>query len=318
MLGGEKKTLKTYVAVVFMLALASGRKAFDHFEVPRAVPVMVYVGEGGRIPYTERLERVAKAMGVKLEDVPLFTSFDTAPVMSEKFQTSLRRDLEETGAEATFLDPLYSFHGSDADARNLHDEGQLLNSISQPCSDAGSSLTVVNHFNKTGNGRGLDRLTMAGGAEWCDSWWLLSHREIPNVAAGEFQLLLEVGSRRWGGMEYDLDFKVGKFDVDRGEFVGDMSWDIRPHDAASSGGDLRGAVLSVVGAQPFEYTKEELAKRVGGRLTEARRMVNFLDEIKALESRLVERHRTDGRRYKAWVFGPTSEPGRDRTADDAL
>jgi AAA domain len=96
-IGGEKKSLKSYVATFVNLAMASGEKLFGHFEVDESGPVIAYVGEGGRVPYTRRLER-----------------------------------------------------------------GELLASLSTPIVQAGASLLVVDHFNKTGAGRGLDRITQAG------------------------------------------------------------------------------------------------------------------------------------------------------------
>ncbi len=66
------------MATFVNLAMASGEKLFGHFEVDESGPVIAYVGEGGRVPYTRRLERVAAAMGVKLADIPLFPRFDIA------------------------------------------------------------------------------------------------------------------------------------------------------------------------------------------------------------------------------------------------
>jgi hypothetical protein len=45
-----------------------------HFEVPAPVPVLMMCGEGGRIPYTRRLLRIADAYGVNLADLPLFST----------------------------------------------------------------------------------------------------------------------------------------------------------------------------------------------------------------------------------------------------
>jgi transcription initiation factor IIE alpha subunit len=87
---------------------------------------------------------------------------------------------------------------------------------------------------------------------------------------------------------------------------------MRPYSAGGSG-DLRGRILEVIEKEPFQMTKEEIAKRVGGRLQEARKMIDILDENQAINPRLVVRTRTDGRSMKVWVFGPSSAPGRTGT-----
>lgn len=164
------KTLKSYLAGFVQVGLAAGIPIFGHFRPDTSRPVLGYVGEGGCIPYTRRLRRIAAAMGVDLEDIPLELSFDVAAVQSPVFQESLARDLTELEPGLVVVDPLYAFHGAQTKASDLHAEGALLNAISKPCGDAGASLMVVNHFNQGGAGLNLKRITIAGSGEWADSW----------------------------------------------------------------------------------------------------------------------------------------------------
>ena len=48
----------------------------------------------------------------------------------------------------------------------------------------GATLLINNHFNQTGTGSGLQRITMAGHAEWCRLVAARRHREPPDVAGG--------------------------------------------------------------------------------------------------------------------------------------
>lgn len=318
MVAGEKKTLKSYIAMFINLAVASGTPLFGQFEVDEAMPVVTYVGEGGRIPYTLRLERVAHAMGVKLRDLPLHSSFDVAAVQSPRFAETLTRDLRDRKPGLITLDPLYAFHGAAANASNLHEEGALLSSMSTPCINAGTSLQVVNHFNKTGGGRGLDRITQSGGQEWADTWLLLSHRSAPDVTNGEFKLLLEVGSRQWGGSEWDLDMNLGPFDVELGEFDGDISWELHRH-RDPIGDSLEAKVVKLITAHPFQLTKEELAKGIGGNLQFARTFIADLEAKGAIGIRKVTRERSDGKKLPVWAYHleqPSSDPGRCETEAD--
>ncbi len=262
MAAGEMKTLKSHLLAIVAVSVAAGVPIFGRFVVNEAVPVVMYVGEGGRGPYTRLLERVAGALGVDLRSIPLAPSFDIAPITSPRFQASLRRDLDEVRPALVALDPYYAFHGAQADARNLHEEAEVLNALSRPVVEADASLWVNNHFNQSGGGRGLRRITMAGGGEWADSWWLISHREDPDVPAGRFQLLLEVGSRQWGGSSWDLDLDLGPFDEEANEHLGAIRWTIARHVERNGDDDAAGEVLRLLRDRPYELTTTQLVKSV--------------------------------------------------------
>ena len=271
-IGGEMKTMKSTVATFVQVGLAAGVNIFDHFVVDRSRPVIAYVGEGGRSLYRRRTERVARAMGVDLADIPLYPSFDVAPIGSLMFAESLARDLREIEPGLVSLDPLYVYHGTQTKASDLHQEGALLTRLSKPCMDAGASLQVVNHFNQTGSGVNLKRITMAGSGEWADSWVLLAHREPPDVANGAFKLTMEIGSRQWGGTSWELDLDIGRFDMDAGVHDGDISWELRraavggvtAEKQTEANGKARTAILDAVADMPWEKTKTELKVLVGG------------------------------------------------------
>jgi hypothetical protein len=272
-LAGEMKTLKSYLLSFMMVGLAAGVPIFDKFVPGQARPVLAYVGEGGQALWTRRIYRICEAMGVKPADLDLHPSFDVAPIQSDLFQRSLRRDLADIKPALFGLDPLYAFHGTESRASDLHQEGALLNRISKPCMDVGTSAAVVNHFNQTGNGTSLKRITMSGSGEWADSWILVAHREDPDVDAGLFQLTLEIGSRQWGGTAWDLDLDIGHFDQDTGSHDGEISWDLR----RASGGSGRKStkddakavrarqdIIDILTDCPWELTKSKIKVMVGG------------------------------------------------------
>lgn len=267
--GGEKKTLKSYIDTFINLGIAAGVPIFGQFEVPKARPVKVYVGEGGRAPYARRLERIASAMGVRLDSsLPLHVQFKTAKIESTEFRGWLRKDLEELQPGRLSLDPLYPFHDR-IEAGNMYDRGGMLNSYSEPCTLTGVSPNIVDHFKKSGSGRGLERLAQAGMGEWADSWLLLTHRKKPNVTDGEFHLLLEVGSRQWGGREWDLDLTIGSFDEERGEHIGEIAWRVEPHIDGNDEpmkGDSSAAkrILQTLRDNPFVWTQTQVRESVGG------------------------------------------------------
>ena len=63
------------------------------------------------------------------------------------------------------LDPLY-LAAAGASGSNLYDMGAVLQAIQGACHQAGCALLVVTHWNKTGDGRGADRISGAGPAAW--------------------------------------------------------------------------------------------------------------------------------------------------------
>jgi hypothetical protein len=311
--GGELKTLKSVITTFIAVSVASGRRLFDTFEVGNARPVVAYVGEGGRRPYRRRLVRIARAMDARLDDLPLEPVFEPAPILSATFQESLARDLRDRAPGLVVLDPLYMYHGTATRAADLHAEGALLGALSRPCMDAGSSLIVVNHFNQTGAGMNLKRITMAGSGEWADSWILLAHRVDPDVENGRFWLAMNIGSRQWGGTEWELDLDIGRFDQDRGEHVGEITWELR-RAAASGKTNDRQRMLDLVKRQPFQLNREELVKGAGGKVARMRSLVDQLVEEGELDVLQGLRVDSTGRRYKAWHYGPRG-PG-DPTSED--
>lgn len=295
--GGEKKSLKSYFDTMVNVGLAAGVPILGRFEVPAARPVKVYVGEGGRQPYARRLERVARAMGVTLDSsIPLYVQFETAPILHKTFREWQETDLERLGLGRMSLDPLYPFHGA-VNASNLYERGAMLNAYSEPCTLTGVSPNIVDHFKKTGDGRGLDRLAQAGMAEWADSWILLTHREPPQVEAGRFKLLLEVGSRQWGGREWDLDLELGRFDEDRCDHVGEISWNVTPHverERGRAGWEATERnIRAVLDEHPFEHTQTQIASLVGGNRDRFRKVWTHMADDGIIEERAVRRREGD-------------------------
>jgi hypothetical protein len=281
-IAGEMKTLKSYVAGFVAVGIASGKPIFGQFTPPSPGPVVAYIGEGGRALWTRRIRRISAAMGVDPGALDLHPTFDVAPITSLRFQDSLRRDLEEVRPALVLLDPLYTFHGTTTRAADLHQEGALLNQLSAPCMAEGVSLLVVNHFNQSGAGIGLKRITMAGSGEWADSWLLLAHREgTKQVEAGSFGLSLEIGSRQWGGTTWELDFDIGRFDEETGTHDGEITWGLRRASATTKVAtskcvETQMAIREALSDRPWSLTKTELKMLVGG---SRRLFADAMDEL---------------------------------------
>jgi hypothetical protein len=267
MTAGLPKTLKSLFEMLLAVAVASGRPFLGEFIVPQARPVVYFIGEGGEGPFARRLERVAEAMGIDARELDLLTSIDIAAIDSKRFLDSLRGVLADRPGASIVIDPLYAFHGGEKDASNLFQQGALLAPVTGLCGEVEATLTIVNHFNKSGQGVGIGRITQAGGAEWVDSWTLLSHRREPDVEAGSFSLSVEVGSRQWGGRTFYLDIELGAFDDELGRHDGPLRYRVQTAMslAAFERSSVAERVRALLGAHPFEYTRRGVETVLGER-----------------------------------------------------
>jgi hypothetical protein len=307
-LSGPKKTLKTYVSMLLQVAMAKGGSFLGKYKIPEAMPTLSFVGEGGRDPHVRRLKRICDAMNVRLEDLPMFHVYDRAPITSEVFQKTLSSTLEAVQPKLTVLDPLYMYHPHDVDSRDLYKRGAMLGSLSTPCLEAGSSLVVVDHFNKTGSGNGLDRISMSGMAEWADTWFLLSHRQDAQVAEGNFFLTVEIGSRQWGGHTFDLNLSIGALDPETGEHDGRIRFEVFDHTTSPPGERkpshrVTEAIEQALVDHPWQHTKSEITTIVGGNRTSFRSAWDALEKEGVITSKELRIEKKDGKADRKQVWG---------------
>ncbi|MGA2307692.1 MAG: AAA family ATPase [Acidimicrobiales bacterium] len=274
MLAGAEKSLKSYIAQFIAVGAAAGVPILGQFQVPTPIPTLMMVGEGGRLPYTRRLERIARAYGVNLADLPLFSTFDVASTVSDQFRHSLVRNMKELWPGLVIIEPFYAFHGSASEGKMLHVEGEQLVWLGHTVNEYGADLIIGNHYNQTGTGSGLRRITGAGPAEWSDSWWIVEKDESrSDVSTGHFELSFDVGSRQWGGTSWDLVIDLGAFDDDTMDNEGDISWSISrtTGTVAARRNDQHSEIIRRVLAEPFKYTKSGLLDLIPGNAMNARK-----------------------------------------------
>jgi hypothetical protein len=226
---GELKTLKSYFGQARQIGLAAGVPILGHWHVPERRRVLVYVAEGGRIPYTRRLIRLCEAHGVDVHQLDgwLEPIFDAGPLDSAEFRDSLRGHLADFRPALVHLDPLYPFQPMTVDSNKIAQVGLMLSEIQAIVAEHDATFWLTAHMNQSGTGFDLKRITGAGVGEWGDSWALLRHREPADVDRGRFRLGVDIGSRQWGGGSYEVDFNVGRFDPDAGHHDGPITFTVR-------------------------------------------------------------------------------------------
>lgn len=244
---GPKKSLKTHNNQAMGFAVASGLDLFgcDQFKVPRPMPVLCIIGEGGELPYRRLLQRVARAYGVDLADIPLTVAFGAAPLGTPQLTDEIKRGLDVVQPGLVILESFYNFHPADIEAGNLYSRGPRIAEYHNLIRGelAGATSLLTDHFRTTNNkSLDLDTIAMAGQAESADSWILQNHREAPDVGAGEFRLLTAFESRQWGGTRWEVDWHCGPFDTALGQHIGEITWDVRPADATTAASDRKGII----------------------------------------------------------------------------
>jgi hypothetical protein len=273
MWGGAQKTLKTELQIGLDLSIASGVPFLQHdeFTVDRTGPVLTFVGEGGLAPYSRRVRRVAQAYGIDVPDNYIVTGV-LGEMSDRAFIASIAATIEEIDPVLVRIDPFYAYHGGDADAGNLFQQGKLLTPFAEVA--AGRTFILTHHFNETGRGLGLERFTQAGSAQWVDSWVQVIHRETPDPDSGVFALGAKVGSRQWGERLYEIDVELGRLDVDTGTHSSIPAWTVRHVDYSAVetwGKGIRMArdnlgpeIVKVLLDKPWAYGRTELVNNVGG------------------------------------------------------
>jgi AAA domain-containing protein len=169
-LAAQEKAGKTWAALDLAVSVATGRPWLDHFACPSPGPVLVFLGEGGERATVRRVEAIASSKGVDPDQLAdqLRLCFRVprlaAPGAGSEL-AAIQAELAEHPAALVVLDPLY-LAAAGASGSNLYDMGAVLQAIQGVCQHAGCALLVVTHWNKTGDGRGADRISGAGPAAW--------------------------------------------------------------------------------------------------------------------------------------------------------
>jgi AAA domain len=169
-LAAQEKAGKTWAALDLAVSVATGRPWLEHFACPNPGPVLLFLGEGGERATVRRVEAIASSKGVDPDQLAdqLRLCFRVprlaAPGAGSEL-AAIQAELAEHPATLVVLDPLY-LAAAGASGSNLYDMGAVLQAIQGVCQQAGCALLVVTHWNKTGDGRGADRISGAGPAAW--------------------------------------------------------------------------------------------------------------------------------------------------------
>jgi AAA domain len=209
-LAAQEKAGKTWAALDLAVSVACGRPWLDHFACPSPGPVLVFLGEGGERATVRRVEAIAASKGVNPDQLAdqLRLCFRVprlaAPGAGGEL-AAIQAELDTHPAALVVLDPLY-LAAAGASGSNLYDMGAVLQAIQGVCQHAGCALLVVTHWNKTGDGRGADRISGAGPAAWARVICSISIQHRGSDPDGASTVLL--GVELIGGELADTRFRL--------------------------------------------------------------------------------------------------------------
>ncbi len=166
----EDKAGKTWAILDLAVSVATGTPWLGHFPCPPSGRVLVFLGEGGERAMVRRLRAVAAHKAVTLGELGearlLRLCFRVPTLTSGEDLAAIEAELAGRPAALVVIDPLYLAVGHGATGANLYAMGAVLSAIQAVCQHAGAALVVVTHWNKTGEGTGVQRISGVGPGAW--------------------------------------------------------------------------------------------------------------------------------------------------------
>lgn len=161
----EKKAGKSWAALDIAVSVASGSPWLGRYAIERKGPVLAFLGEGGERKMQRRLDAVCESRGCQSGDLPIRLCFRVPHLTGTVHLAEVQEELEANPPVLAIVDPLY-LAARGAQSSQLNEMGAALENIQVLCQRAGSALVIVHHWNQGGKGKGSDRFTGAGSAEW--------------------------------------------------------------------------------------------------------------------------------------------------------
>jgi hypothetical protein len=261
-LGGPFKGLKTTLAILVALCVATGKPFLDLFAVPKPRNVWFLSSESGADTILDTAERQAKSLGLDLHDdcTRLHIGTRLPRLDDDEHLARLTRALLYQRIEMAIFDPTYLLIGAvkaGVNPASIFSMGSWLAKLSVACLLGRCTPIFVHHANegvKPGRPMTLGDLSHAGLAEFSRQWILLNRRtEYDPDQPGKHELFMS-----WGGSAGHCG--ILGLDIDEGQ----------------AGPDLRGRTWATV-TRPVAECRD-IGKRAKGKADGAN-LLAILDEL---------------------------------------
>jgi 5S rRNA maturation endonuclease (ribonuclease M5) len=165
-IGAENKAGKTWAALDLAVNKAAGNSWLGVYPCEQAGRVVVFLGEGGERKTVRRVRAVGEHYEISaVEGLPIRICHRVPQLTSDGHVAVIRAELRDHRPALVIIDPLY-LAAKGAKSSSLFEMAAVLEPIQHACQEYGAALVVVHHWNKTGDGRGRDRFSGVGPAEW--------------------------------------------------------------------------------------------------------------------------------------------------------
>jgi hypothetical protein len=176
LIAGAPKSAKTWFGLSLALSVASGTKAFGHFEVNQKGPALVYIAEDQEPMIRARIDALCQHHTLDINSLPLHVI--SVPAMRldlEHDQLRLVDTVELVRPSIVLIDPLRRIHA--ADENNATDMARLLSFFRALQRSFNTAVIIVHHIIKRTTSRAGQSLR--GSTDlwaWTDSCAYLSRK----------------------------------------------------------------------------------------------------------------------------------------------
>ncbi|SFD61763.1 AAA family ATPase [Streptomyces aidingensis] len=186
-MSAEDKAGKTWAILDAAVSCAAGLPWLGQFPARAPGPVLVFLGEGSDAKLLRRIRAIAAAKDLDqatADALEIVACFRAPQLGDAQHRHLIRRAIERFRPVLVIIDPLYLAAGG-ANGADLYSMGALLGSIQHIVQEAGASLLISHHWNKTGEGRGHSRSSGVGPGAW--GRFLISVAVLSSSTAPETQ-----------------------------------------------------------------------------------------------------------------------------------
>ncbi|MEJ8668410.1 AAA family ATPase [Streptomyces sp. MS1.AVA.1] len=167
-LSAEDKAGKTWATIDAAVSCAAGLPWMGEFPCPSKGAVLVFFGEGSDAKLLRRIRAVGESKELSREAtdaLDIVVCFRAPKLSDAQHRHLIKRAIEEHKPKLVIVDPFYLTAG-DAQGSSLYAMGALLGEIQRIAQDAGATLLISHHWNKTGTGDGHNRSSGVGPGAW--------------------------------------------------------------------------------------------------------------------------------------------------------
>lgn len=167
-LGAQYKAGKTFLVIEAALSIITGTPFLGIVPCKVGRVAMMH-NEGDMVEFSDRLRAVAAFKKIALTDEVLDRLMiqEGATRMDRPDEVArLYENLEGFRPDLLTLDPWYMSAGDEADGKTLSKMGAVLGNLQGIAQELSSALLVTAHWNQSGTGKGVERWSGSGLAEW--------------------------------------------------------------------------------------------------------------------------------------------------------